>query len=57
MATVYLNGEYLPADEAKISINDRGFVLADGIYEVTPIYNGKLFMYDRHQARLAPRAR
>ena len=52
MATVYLNREYLPADEARVSVNDRGFMLADGVYEVTPVYKGKLFLYDRHQARL-----
>jgi D-alanine transaminase len=52
MATVYLNGEYLPEDEARVSVNDRGFMLADGVYEVTPVYGGKLFLYDRHQTRL-----
>lgn len=52
MSTVYLNGEYLPADEATVSVNDRGFVLADGIYEVTPVYRGRLFLFDRHSARL-----
>lgn len=42
MNIVYLNGEYLQEDEAKISIFDRGFVFGDGVYEVVPILNGKL---------------
>jgi D-alanine transaminase len=52
MSTVYLNGEFLPEEEARISANDRGFLLADGLYEVTPVYRGKLFLADRHIARL-----
>ncbi|RMH23458.1 MAG: hypothetical protein D6701_00255 [Gemmatimonadetes bacterium] len=52
MATVFLNGNYLPADEAKVSVNDRGFLLADGVYEVTPAYRGRLFRLERHLARL-----
>lgn len=46
MSIVYLNGEYLNEDEAKISIFDRGFILADGIYEVLPIINSKTVDYD-----------
>jgi D-alanine transaminase len=52
MGVVYLNGEYLPAEEAKISVDDRGFLLADGVYEVTPAYHGDLFLFPRHRARL-----
>ena len=52
MSTVYLNGEYLPKDEAKISVDDRGFLLADGVYEVTCFYEGVPFHQDRHLARL-----
>ena len=52
MSIVYLNGEFLPKDEAKISPDDRGFLLADGIYEVTPFYEGAPFCMDRHLARL-----
>ena len=52
MSTVYLNGEYLPKEEARISPDDRGFLLADGIYEVTPFYDGVPFGMDRHMARL-----
>ncbi len=52
MSIVYLNGEFLPKDEAKISPDDRGFLLADGLYEVTPFYEGVAFCLDRHLARL-----
>jgi D-alanine transaminase len=48
----YVNGQYLPESEAKISIFDRGFLFADGVYEVTPIVNGKLVDYDAHIERL-----
>jgi len=40
--TVFLNGEYMRADEAKVSIFDRGYLMADGIYEVVPVIGGKL---------------
>jgi D-alanine transaminase len=49
---VYLNGEYLPEDEAKISIFDRGFVFADAVYEVTSVVDGKLLDFGGHVARL-----
>lgn len=49
---VYLNGEYLPEDEAKISVFDRGFLFADGVYEVTSVLNGKLIDNAGHLARL-----
>jgi D-alanine transaminase len=52
MSVVYLNGEFVPADEAMISVNDRGFLLSDGLYEVTPAYDGRFFRMDRHMARL-----
>ena len=48
----YLNGEYLPLSEAKVSVLDRGFVFGDGIYEVVPVYGRKLFRFDEHMARL-----
>ncbi len=51
MSTVYLNGEYIPKEEAFISVDDRGFLFGDGIYEVTAAYRGKLFRWDRHLAR------
>jgi D-alanine transaminase len=50
--TVYVNGEYLPEDEAKISIFDRGFLMADGVYEVTSVLDGKLIDFDGHAVRL-----
>ncbi len=50
---VYLNGVYLPEAEAKVSIFDRGFLMADGVYEVTSVLDGKLIDFDGHAARLA----
>ena len=52
MRTVYVNGEYLPENEAKISIFDRGFLMADGVYEVTSVLDGKLIDFDGHATRL-----
>jgi D-alanine transaminase len=52
MSIVYLNGEYLPVTEARISVNDRGFLFSDGVYEVTPAYRGHLFRMERHLARM-----
>jgi D-alanine transaminase len=49
---VYVNGQYFPESEGKISIFDRGFLFADGVYEVTPIVNGKVVDYDAHAERL-----
>ena len=48
----YLNGDYLPVAEAKVSVLDRGFIFGDGIYEVVPVYGQKLFRFDEHMARL-----
>ncbi len=53
MRTVYVNGEYLPENEATVSIFDRGFLMADGVYEVTSVLDGKLLDFDGHAARLA----
>jgi D-alanine transaminase len=53
MRTVYLNGEYLPEAEAKVSIFDRGFLMADGVYEVTSVLDGKLVDFEGHAVRLA----
>ncbi|GGG71472.1 D-amino acid aminotransferase [Salipiger pallidus] len=50
--TVYVNGDYLPEDEAKISIFDRAFLMADGVYEVTSVLGGKLIDFDGHLKRL-----
>lgn len=49
---VYLNGEFIRTNEAKISPNDRGFLFADGIYEVIKYYRGKPFRYQDHLGRL-----
>ena len=46
----YLNGEYLPLSEARISPLDRGFLYADGVYEVMPVYGGRPFRFAAHQA-------
>ena len=51
--TVYVNGSYLPEAEATISIFDRGFLMADGVYEVTSVLGGKLIDFHGHCARLA----
>ncbi|HEY7787814.1 MAG TPA: D-amino acid aminotransferase [Casimicrobiaceae bacterium] len=50
--TVYLNGEFLPLADAKISVLDRGFIYGDGIYEVVPVYRRKPFRMPQHLARL-----
>ena len=50
--TVYVNGEYLPENEATVSIFDRGFLMADGVYEVTTVLDGKLIDFDGHAVRL-----
>jgi D-alanine transaminase len=49
---VYLNGDYCDAAEAKVSIFDRGLLFADSIYEITPVYNSRLFYLDKHLQRL-----
>jgi len=51
--TVYVNGEFLPEDQAKISIFDRAFLMADGVYEVTSVLGGKLIDFEGHLKRLA----
>ena len=48
----YLNGAYTPLNEAKVSVMDRGFIFGDGIYEVLASYNGTLFRFEQHMARL-----
>ncbi len=52
MATVFLNGEFLPADQAMISPLDRGFIFGDGVYEVIPVYGRQLFRLGEHLQRL-----
>ena len=50
--TVYLNGDFLPEDEAKVSVFDRGFVMADAVYEVTSVLDSKLIDFGGHLTRL-----
>jgi D-alanine transaminase len=50
--TVYLNGQYLPLDEACVPVLDRGFIFGDGVYEVIPVYAGKPFRLAHHLQRL-----
>jgi len=51
--TVYLNGEFVPAGEAKVSVFDRGFLFGDGVYEVIPVVNGVLIDRDYFLERLS----
>jgi D-alanine transaminase len=50
---VYVNGAYLPEEEARVSVFDRGFLMADGVYEVTSVLGGRLIDFAGHSARLA----
>ena len=52
MSIVYLNGSYLPIDEAKVSVLDRGFIYGDGVYELIPVYRRKPYRIAEHLARL-----
>ncbi|MTI14716.1 D-amino acid aminotransferase [Sansalvadorimonas verongulae] len=52
MSQVYLNGEFIPVEEAQISVLDRGFLFGDGVYEVIPLFNGKPLQQEEHIARL-----
>lgn len=50
--TVYLNGDFLPLDQARVPVLDRGFIFGDGVYEVIPVYGGHPFRLEHHLARL-----
>lgn len=52
MSIVFLNGRYLPEDQASVPVTDRGFMFGDGVYEVIPAYAGLLFRLEEHLARL-----
>jgi len=52
MAIVYLNGQFVPEDQAHVSVLDRGFIFGDGVYEVIPVYGARLFRLDEHIDRL-----
>lgn len=49
---VYLNGKFLPLDQAQVPVLDRGFIFGDGVYEVIPVYGGNLFRLEAHLQRL-----
>ncbi len=49
---VFLNGQFLPLEDAKVSVLDRGFIFGDGVYEVVPVYSRVPFRLDEHLARL-----
>lgn len=53
MGIVYLNGKFLPIEQATVSVQDRGFIFGDGVYEVIPVYGGRLFRLEQHLRRLA----
>lgn len=50
--TVFLNGEFMPIEEAKVSVLDRGFIFGDGVYEVIPVYSRRAFRLEEHLQRL-----
>jgi len=50
--TIYLNGHYMPIEDAKISVLDRGFIFGDGVYEVIPVYSRNVFRLESHLRRL-----
>jgi D-alanine transaminase len=50
--TVYLNGKFVQAEDARISVLDRGFIFGDGVYEVWRVIDGRLFEHERHDRRL-----
>jgi D-alanine transaminase len=50
---VFLNGKFLPIEDAKVSVLDRGFIFGDGVYELVPVYSRVPFRLDEHLARLA----
>ncbi len=52
MTTVYLNGEFMPIEDAKVPVMDRGFLFGDGIYEVIPVYSRQPFRLREHLRRM-----
>ncbi|MCO5099292.1 MAG: D-amino acid aminotransferase [Burkholderiaceae bacterium] len=50
--TAWLNGDWVPLDEARVPVLDRGFIFGDGVYEVVPVYGGRKFRWAQHLARL-----
>jgi D-alanine transaminase len=49
---IYLNGDFMPIEQAKISVLDRGFIFGDGVYEVIPVYSRRPFRLAEHLVRL-----
>ncbi|NLL58356.1 MAG: branched-chain amino acid aminotransferase, partial [Firmicutes bacterium] len=49
---IYLNGEFLPMEKAKVSVFDHGFLYGDGVFEGTRAYNGRIFKLQEHLERL-----
>ena len=52
MDDIYLNGKFIKKSDAQISIMDRGFLFGDGVYELIPVYNKKIFLLHKHLDRL-----
>ncbi len=52
MSLVYLNGEFKPLESATLNVLDRGFTFGDGVYEVIPVFNRKVFRFEQHMQRL-----
>ena len=52
MDEIYLNGKFVSRSNAQISIMDRGFLFGDGVYELIPVYNKKIFLLHKHLNRL-----
>jgi len=52
MSTIYLNGEFVPEAEAKVSVFDHGFLYGDGVFEGIRAYNGRVFKLPEHVERL-----
>ena len=50
--TIYLNGRYMPVEQAQVSVLDRGFIFGDGVYEVIPVYSRRPFRLAEHLGRL-----
>jgi D-alanine transaminase len=51
--TVFLNGQFMPIEEARVPVLDRGFIFGDGVYEVVPVYRGRPFRWQQHLKRLS----
>ena len=52
MSRIYLNGDYIPLEQANVSVLDRGFTFGDGVYEVIPVFHRNVFRFEQHMQRL-----